>query len=126
MKADVRGPGCREAALFMAIALALSACGGGGGGGTSQILDSFEGSEGHFNTSPTYSGSTVGISTSSTADFKISRSTSGSSNSAVIAREIASKYSLCNTRTSTNALPILSSASRLVQSGRLNQSENVK
>ncbi|GAB4186416.1 MAG: hypothetical protein Tsb002_10810 [Wenzhouxiangellaceae bacterium] len=42
--------------------------GGGGGGGTSQILDSFEGSEGHFNTSPTYSGSTVGISTSSTAD----------------------------------------------------------
>ncbi|QEE24164.1 S8 family serine peptidase [Rhodanobacter glycinis] len=32
MKADVRGPGCREAALFMAIALALSACGGGGGG----------------------------------------------------------------------------------------------
>lgn len=32
------------------------------------ILDNFEGSEGHFNTAPTYSGSTVGISTSSTAE----------------------------------------------------------
>lgn len=32
------------------------------------ILDNFEGSEGHFNTAPTYSGSTVGIATSSTAE----------------------------------------------------------
>ncbi|MGH8073487.1 MAG: N-acetylmuramoyl-L-alanine amidase [Lysobacter sp.] len=39
---------------------------GGGGGGTT-ILDSFEGSVGHFNTSPTYSGSTAGISTASSA-----------------------------------------------------------
>ncbi|WP_343277277.1 N-acetylmuramoyl-L-alanine amidase [Luteimonas yanweni] len=38
----------------------------GSGGGT-RILDSFEGSVGHFNTSPAYSGSTTGISTASTA-----------------------------------------------------------
>jgi hypothetical protein len=37
-----------------------------GSGGTT-ILDSFEGSVGHFVTSPTYSGSTTGISTASTA-----------------------------------------------------------
>lgn len=43
--------------------------GGSGGGGqpTTTILDSFEGTEGHFNTAPTLSGSTRGISTSSTA-----------------------------------------------------------
>lgn len=40
--------------------------GGGGGGGTT-LLDSFEGSVGHFNTSPTYSGSTTGISSASSA-----------------------------------------------------------
>ena len=40
---------------------------GGGGSGSTTILDSFEGSEGHFATAPTLSGSTVGISTSSTA-----------------------------------------------------------
>ncbi|UAA39420.1 N-acetylmuramoyl-L-alanine amidase [Paraneptunicella aestuarii] len=42
---------------------------GGSGGGTpsTTILDSFESSEGHFNLAPAYSGSTVGISTSSTA-----------------------------------------------------------
>lgn len=40
---------------------------GGGGTGTTRILDSFEGSVGHFNTSPAYSGSTTGISTASTA-----------------------------------------------------------
>ncbi len=39
----------------------------GGGGGTTRILDSFESSVGHFNTSPAYSGSTTGISTASTA-----------------------------------------------------------
>ena len=38
-----------------------------GSGGTTKILDSFESSVGHFVTSPTYSGSTTGISTSSTA-----------------------------------------------------------
>lgn len=41
--------------------------GGGGGTGTTRILDSFESSVGHFNTSPAYSGSTTGIATSSTA-----------------------------------------------------------
>lgn len=40
--------------------------GGGGDGGTT-LLDSFEGSVGHFNTSPTYSGSTTGISSASSA-----------------------------------------------------------
>ncbi|MGY0618001.1 N-acetylmuramoyl-L-alanine amidase [Lysobacter sp. A378] len=36
-------------------------------GGTTRYLDRFESSVGHFNTSPTYSGSTTGISTASTA-----------------------------------------------------------
>ena len=40
---------------------------GGGGGGSTRILDSFESTVGHFNTSPAYSGSTVGISTASSA-----------------------------------------------------------
>src|SRR3546814_3858758 len=35
--------------------------------GTTTILDSFESSVGHFVTSPTYSGSTTGVSTASTA-----------------------------------------------------------
>ncbi|MFZ7096066.1 N-acetylmuramoyl-L-alanine amidase [Luteimonas dalianensis] len=39
----------------------------GGGGGSTRILDSFESTVGHFNTSPAYSGSTVGISTASSA-----------------------------------------------------------
>lgn len=41
--------------------------GGGGGGSGTRVLDSFESSVGHFNTSPTYSGSTTGISTASSA-----------------------------------------------------------
>ena len=41
--------------------------GGGGSSGSMSVLDSFESSEGHFNVTPTYSGSTEGISTSSTA-----------------------------------------------------------
>lgn len=45
----------------------LNPGGGGGGTGTTRILDSFESSVGHFNTSPAYSGSTTGISTASTA-----------------------------------------------------------
>lgn len=36
------------------------------GGGSTTILDGFEGSVGHFTTSPAYSGSTIGISTAST------------------------------------------------------------
>lgn len=45
--------------------------GGGGGGSTGggiTLLDTFETGEGHFNMSPAYSGSTSGISTSSTAN----------------------------------------------------------
>ncbi|MBX3687900.1 peptidoglycan recognition family protein [Dokdonella sp.] len=41
---------------------------GGGGGGNTIMLDKFETGEGHFNTAPAYSGSTTGISASSTAD----------------------------------------------------------
>lgn len=52
--------------------------GGGGGSGTTKILDSFESSVGHFNTSPTYSGSTVGISTASTAQRYCSMARNGS------------------------------------------------
>ncbi|MGE4073414.1 MAG: N-acetylmuramoyl-L-alanine amidase [Lysobacterales bacterium] len=40
----------------------------GSGGSVTTVLDSFETSEGHFNQSPAYSGSTTGISTASTAD----------------------------------------------------------
>lgn len=38
-----------------------------GSGGTTKVLDSFESSVGHFNTSPAYSGSTTGISSASSA-----------------------------------------------------------
>ncbi len=40
---------------------------GTSGGGTTTVLDDFEASEGHFYTSPAYSGSTTGVSSSSTA-----------------------------------------------------------
>lgn len=40
---------------------------GSGGGVGTKILDTFESSVGHFSTSPAYSGSTVGVSTSSSA-----------------------------------------------------------
>ena len=42
------------------------------------IIDNFEASEGHFNTAPTYSGSTVGIATTSTADRSNARPKNGS------------------------------------------------
>ena len=41
--------------------------GSNNGGTGTKVLDTFESSVGHFTTSPTYSGSTVGVSTSSTA-----------------------------------------------------------
>ncbi|MDQ3314768.1 MAG: N-acetylmuramoyl-L-alanine amidase, partial [Verrucomicrobiota bacterium] len=49
--------------------------GGGGGGYTSLMLDDFDSSVGHFNTFPTYSGSTEGISSASSAtrDCTVSR-----------------------------------------------------
>lgn len=49
-----------------------------GGGGSTTVLDSFESSVGHFNTSPTYSGSTTGIATSSSAARNCSTSHDGS------------------------------------------------
>lgn len=45
---------------------------------TTRILDNFEASEGHFNTPPTYSGSTTGIATTSTADRSNLRPKNGS------------------------------------------------
>lgn len=46
--------------------------------GTTTILDSFESSVGHFNTSPSYSGSTTGISTASTSGRNCTMRQSGS------------------------------------------------
>lgn len=40
----------------------------GSGGGTTRILDTFESSEGHFTSTPGYSGSTTGINATSTAE----------------------------------------------------------
>ncbi len=51
---------------------------GGGGTGTVTYLDRFESSVGHFTTSPTYSGSTTGISTASTASRDCSTRKNGS------------------------------------------------
>lgn len=48
-----------------------------GSGGTTTFLDRFESSVGHFHTSPTYSGSTVGISTASTAQRNCSIARNG-------------------------------------------------
>lgn len=48
-----------------------------GPGGTTKVLDSFESSVGHFTTSPTYSGSTTGISSASTALRNCSMSRNG-------------------------------------------------
>ena len=44
---------------------------------TTRILDTFEVSEGHFNTPPSYSGSTTGIASSSTADRSDARPKNG-------------------------------------------------
>lgn len=49
-----------------------------GGGGTTTILDSFESSEGHFTSTPSYSGSTTGINATSTAERDCSISKNGS------------------------------------------------
>lgn len=49
----------------------------GGSSGTTTVLDSFESGEGRFNTEPTYSGSTVGIATSSTAATTTSQKKNG-------------------------------------------------
>lgn len=51
--------------------------GSGGPTGKTTVLDTFESSVGHFNTSPAYSGSTTGISSSSTASRDCSMRHSG-------------------------------------------------
>lgn len=58
----------------------------GSGGGTT-ILDSFESSVGHFNTSPAYSGSTTGISTASTASRDCSNRRNGSCSLRVLLKD---------------------------------------
>lgn len=50
----------------------------GSGGGTTRVLDTFESSEGHFASTPSYSGSTTGIAASSTAERDCSISHVGS------------------------------------------------
>ena len=54
-----------------------------GGGTTSVVLDDFEAGEGHFNTAPTYSGSTKGIATSSSADRTTTQKHGGSASEAL-------------------------------------------
>lgn len=53
------------------------------------ILDDFETSEGHFATPPTYSGSTVGISTTSTADRILTDSHNGNASEQVVLKDDA-------------------------------------
>lgn len=60
----------------------------GSGGGTT-LLDSFESSVGHFNTSPAYSGSTTGISTASTATRNCSMRRNGSCSLRVLLKDNA-------------------------------------
>ncbi|KGM51375.1 hypothetical protein N792_11605 [Lysobacter concretionis Ko07 = DSM 16239] len=61
--------------------------GGGGGTPTTKILDGFESSVGHFNTSPAYSGSTTGISTASTATRDCSTRKNGSCSLRVLLKD---------------------------------------
>ncbi|MCW8128611.1 N-acetylmuramoyl-L-alanine amidase [Microbulbifer halophilus] len=58
-----------------------------GSGGSTTVLDSFDSSEGHFYTSPTYSGSTVGISTQSSATRDCNISHGGSCSLRVLLKD---------------------------------------
>lgn len=58
--------------------VATSSSGGTTPTTTTNVLDTFESSEGRFNTDPTYSGSTVGIATTSTADRSTNTKKNGS------------------------------------------------
>lgn len=58
-----------------------------GSGGSTTVLDTFESSEGHFYTSPTYSGSTVGISTQSSATRNCTISRRGSCSLRVLLKD---------------------------------------
>ena len=61
--------------------------GSGGGTGTVTYLDRFESSVGHFNTSPSYSGSTTGISTASTATRDCTTQKNGSCSLRVLLKD---------------------------------------
>ncbi|WP_220479222.1 N-acetylmuramoyl-L-alanine amidase [Marilutibacter spongiae] len=61
-----------------------------GSGGTTKYLDRFESSVGHFTTSPTYSGSTRGISTASSATRTCSTRKNGSCSLRVLLKDNAS------------------------------------
>lgn len=60
-----------------------------GSGGTTRVLDSFETSVGHFNTAPSYSGSTTGIATTSTASRDCSIRRNGSCSLRVLLKDNA-------------------------------------
>ncbi len=60
---------------------------GSGGSGTTRVLDSFESSVGHFNTSPTYSGSTAGIGSGSTATRVCTTARNGSCSLRVLLKD---------------------------------------
>lgn len=59
----------------------------GTGGGTTTFLDRFESSVGHFDTSPTYSGSTTGISTASSASRDCTTQKNGSCSLRVLLKD---------------------------------------
>lgn len=61
--------------------------GSGGGTGTVTYLDRFESSVGHFDTSPSYSGSTTGISTASTATRDCTTQKNGSCSLRVLLKD---------------------------------------
>lgn len=64
-----------------------------GSGGTTRVLDSFESSVGHFNTSPAYSGSTTGISSASVAERNCSIRHNGSCSLRVLLKDNTSSSS---------------------------------
>lgn len=69
-----------------------------GSGGTTKYLDRFESSVGHFNTSPTYSGSTTGISTASSATRNCSTRKNGSCSLRVLLKDNASSSAAWSVR----------------------------
>lgn len=60
---------------------------GSGGSGTASVLDGFESSVGHFATSPTYSGSTTGIGSGSTATRDCSTARNGACSLRVLLKD---------------------------------------
>ncbi len=95
--------------------------GGAGGGGTpvTTILDSFETSEGHFNLYPTYSGSTTGISSSSTAVRTTSIAKNGSGSEQIRLIDNASSSSNWSVRFLSGSGSPSSNTSMTVNNGRV-------